>query len=117
MKKLTGIVICFIIAVVAWLLGMKFPVVGGPVFGILIGMVTAKLVDVSSFREGIVLTAKKLLQFSIILLGFEMNLSLQIRPDRSLRNFRRSNIHPSYISEQRVLGGGFIHLVFRSITD
>lgn len=79
MKKLTGIVICFIIAVVAWLLGMKFPVVGGPVFGILIGMVTAKLVDVSSFKEGIVLTAKKLLQFSIILLGFEMNLMSVLR--------------------------------------
>ena len=42
-------------------------------------MVTAKLVDVSSFREGIVLTAKKLLQFSIILLGFEMNLMSVLR--------------------------------------
>ena len=79
MKKFTGVVICFLIAVVAWLLGMKFPVVGGPVFGILIGMITAKLVDISSFREGIVLTAKKLLQVSIILLGFEMNLMSVLR--------------------------------------
>ena len=33
-----GIVTCFAIAVVAWLLGQQMPIVGGAVFAILIGM-------------------------------------------------------------------------------
>ena len=37
-KNLSGILVCFIIAVPAWLLGKAFPVIGGPVIAILTGM-------------------------------------------------------------------------------
>ena len=37
-KNLSGILVCFIIAVPAWLLGKAFPVIGGPVIAILAGM-------------------------------------------------------------------------------
>ncbi len=50
------------------------PLVGGPVFGILFGMLLAFWRRPVHFNAGIQFTAKKILQGSIILLGFEMNL-------------------------------------------
>ena len=38
-KNLPGILTCFIIAVPSWLLGKKFPIIGGAVIAILIGMI------------------------------------------------------------------------------
>ncbi|MHC1721002.1 MAG: YeiH family protein [Clostridiaceae bacterium] len=67
-----GIVLCILIAVPAWLLGKSFPIIGAPVFGILFGMALAKISP--KFEHGIKYTSKKILQYSIILLGFEMNL-------------------------------------------
>lgn len=69
-----GIFYCFVIAFPAWLFGLLFPTIGGPVFGILFGMLTALLKRPDFFEIGIKYTSKKLLQYSIILLGFEMNL-------------------------------------------
>ncbi len=63
-----------IIAVPAWLLGKAFPVVGSPVLGILFGMLLAFWKRPAVFEDGVRYTSKKLLQYSIILLGFEMNL-------------------------------------------
>ena len=37
-KNWKGILVCLVMAVPCWLLGQKFPIVGGPVFGILAGM-------------------------------------------------------------------------------
>ncbi|MGE4354329.1 MAG: YeiH family protein [Oscillospiraceae bacterium] len=70
-----GIILCLIIAIPAWLLGQLVPVVGGPVFSILIGMLVTLLVkDKTKFNPGIAFTSKKILQYAIILLGFGMNL-------------------------------------------
>ena len=38
-KNGAGLLLCLCIAIPAWLLGQAVPVVGGPVFSILIGMV------------------------------------------------------------------------------
>ena len=38
-KKLPGIMFCVILALPAWFLGNLFPLVGAPVFAILLGMV------------------------------------------------------------------------------
>lgn len=74
-KNIYGIALCLSIAIPAWLLGRSFPIVGGPVFGILFGMiVTLWLPKNKSLDPGIKYTSKKLLQIAIILLGFEMNL-------------------------------------------
>ena len=37
-KNWKGILVCLVMAVPCWLLGQRFPIVGGPVFGILAGM-------------------------------------------------------------------------------
>jgi len=73
-RMLIGILICFIIAVPAWLLGRQFPVIGGPVFGILFGMILAFIKRPEITEKGIKFTSKYILQYSIVLLGFEMNL-------------------------------------------
>lgn len=73
-KKGAGLLLCFLIAVPAWLLGRTIPVIGGPVFGILFGMIIALARRPESMEAGIKFTSKKILQWSIILLGFEMNL-------------------------------------------
>ena len=72
--KQPGILLAAIIAVPTWLLGKQFPVIGSPVLGILFGMILAFWKRPVVFDEGIRYTSKKLLQYSIILLGFDMNL-------------------------------------------
>lgn len=71
---LPGFFFVLAIAVPAWFLGNLVPLIGGPVFGILLGMLMAFWKRPSNFDPGINFTAKKILQASIILLGFEMNL-------------------------------------------
>lgn len=72
--KIPGILLTAVIAVPAWLLGKTFPIVGSPVLGILFGMLLAFWKRPDAFSDGIKYTSKKLLQYSIILLGFDMNL-------------------------------------------
>lgn len=71
-QTVPGIILCIAIAAPAWFLGKSFPLIGAPVFGILFGMALAK--KAPHFEHGIKFTSKKILQYSIILLGFEMNL-------------------------------------------
>jgi uncharacterized integral membrane protein (TIGR00698 family) len=73
-KILPGILLTLTIALPAWFLGKLFPIIGGPVFGILIGIIVAFWRRPDLFNDGIKFTSKKLLQTAIILLGFEMNL-------------------------------------------
>lgn len=71
-----GILLCLGIAVPAWLLGNWLPVVGGPVFAILIGMVLALFLKKKDWCSGgVTFTSKKILQYAVVLLGFGMNLS------------------------------------------
>ncbi len=72
--KLPGISLAAIIAVPAWLLGKAFPIIGSPILGILFGMILAFWKRPAMFDDGVKYTSKKLLQYSIILLGFDMNL-------------------------------------------
>lgn len=72
--KLPGIALAAVIAIPAWLIGKLVPVVGSPVLGILFGMLLAFWKRPQQLNDGIAYTSKKVLQYSIILLGFEMNL-------------------------------------------
>lgn len=70
-----GIAVCLCIAVPSWFLGKQFPIIGGAVIAILLGMVvTLFLKDKSKLDPGIKFTSKKILQWAVILLGFGMNL-------------------------------------------
>ena len=76
-KNLSGILVCFIIAVPAWLLGKAFPVIGGPVIAILTGMlITLIWTDKGKAEAGIKWTSKIILQTAVVLLGFGMNLGV-----------------------------------------
>lgn len=74
-EKLSGMGVCLAIAVPAAWLGNFFPIIGGPVFAILIGMILNVVVkDKSKLQPGITYTSKKILQYAVVLLGFGMNL-------------------------------------------
>ena len=73
-EYMDGILYALLFAIPAYILGLYFPIVGGPVFGILLGMLFAKKRRPQSVESGIKFTGKKILQYAIILLGFEMNL-------------------------------------------
>lgn len=75
-KLAPGVALCLIIALPSWLLGKKFPIVGGAVFAILIGMIIAIFYqNRNKTKDGITYTSKKILQYAVILLGFGLNLS------------------------------------------
>lgn len=72
-----GLLVCLIIAIPAHLMGQLVPVIGGPVFAILAGMVITLLwKDKGDFQDGIKFTSKKILQWAVVLLGFGLNLSV-----------------------------------------
>ena len=76
-KNLLGLALCFAIAIPAWFLGRLVPVVGGPVFAILLGMsLSPFLQGKDRFSAGVSFTAKKILQAAVVLLGFGMNLAV-----------------------------------------
>lgn len=70
-----GVVLCLAIALPAYYLGKQLPLIGGPVFAILMGMIiTFMIKDKTKVQSGITYTSKKILQYAVILLGFGMNL-------------------------------------------
>lgn len=76
-KNLKGLLLCLAIAIPCWYLGTAFPIIGGPVFAILSGMILAVfLKNKAPFQSGIIFTSKKILQYAVILLGFGLNLSV-----------------------------------------
>ena len=73
-KDISGILFSALIAACAYFLGKKFPVIGGPVFGILFGIILNNFKRPESFESGIKFTSKKVLQLAVVLLGFGLNL-------------------------------------------
>lgn len=72
-----GMLICLVIAVPSWFLGKQFPIIGGAVISIILGMiVTLFIKDKTALESGIKFTSKKILQYAVILLGFGLNLNV-----------------------------------------
>lgn len=68
-----GVALCAVISVPAWFLGKLVPVIGSAVFAIIFGMVIAFFRRPKWLDGGIRFTSKKVLQASIVFLGFGMN--------------------------------------------
>ena len=76
-EKIPGIVLCLVISVPAWFLGKYLPMIGSPVFAILIGMVASMIYKQNQrTKDGVKFVSKKILQYAVILLGFGMNLTV-----------------------------------------
>lgn len=59
-ENVKGILLCLVLAIPCWFLGQAVPVVGGPVFGILAGMlITLLLKDKTQFQSGITFVSKR----------------------------------------------------------
>ena len=72
-----GILLCLCIAIPSWFLGKQFPIIGGAVIAILVGMIlTLFFKNKTPFESGIKFTSKKILQWAVILLGFGLNLNV-----------------------------------------
>ena len=67
---LPGLALCLLLALPCWFLGKIFPVIGGPVFAILLGMLVALFYKQrQTTQAGIAFSSKKILQYAVILLG------------------------------------------------
>ena len=76
-KNAPGLLLCLAIAVPSWFFGKRFPIIGGAVTAIIVGMiVTLFIKDKSKLEAGIKFTSKKILQWAVVLLGFGMNLNV-----------------------------------------
>ncbi|HEP1601168.1 TPA: YeiH family protein [Streptococcus pyogenes] len=74
--KLPGLLLCLLLALPAWYLGRLFPIIGAPVFAILLGMLLALFYyHRDKTKEGISFTSKYILQTAVVLLGFGLNLT------------------------------------------
>ncbi|KAF1708862.1 putative sulfate exporter family transporter [Pseudoxanthomonas kalamensis DSM 18571] len=70
-----GLLLSLALAVLAWGLGRALPLVGGAVFGIVLGMLVRNLFRPGArFASGVGFTGKYVLQASVIMLGFGLNL-------------------------------------------
>ncbi|MGO5139224.1 YeiH family protein [Streptococcus alactolyticus] len=79
-KKVPGVLFCTILALPAWFLGEKFPLVGAPVFAILLGMIIGNFhTNREQTAEGIAFTSKYVLQIAVVLLGFGLNLTQVVK--------------------------------------
>lgn len=79
-ENMKGFLLCLAITIPSCFLGKAFPIIGGAVFAILIGMIIALfLTDKGSLEAGIKFTSKKILQWAVILLGFGLNLGVIVK--------------------------------------
>lgn len=71
-----GLSIAILIAVISWFLGKSFPIIGGPVIGLLLGLFVSTFIPLpDQYTAGIQFTSKKVLQYAVVLLGFGLNFS------------------------------------------
>ena len=74
-RTLPGLALAVTIAVVATVVGRTFPIVGGPVTGIVIGVVLTTLIRPGvRLRPGIAVASRTVLQGSVVVLGSQLSL-------------------------------------------
>ncbi|MGH4126180.1 MAG: YeiH family protein [Clostridium sp.] len=75
-QNIQGILFAFVLALISTWLGNLLPIVGGPVFGIIIGIIINNIFGKpKNTLKGIGFTSKKILQWSIIVLGAGLSLT------------------------------------------
>ncbi len=80
MTLIPGVGVAAVITAIATYLGHLFPIVGSPVFAILIGAISTIFIKLpSSFAPGVRFTSRGILQASVVLLGLGLSLSQVLR--------------------------------------
>jgi uncharacterized integral membrane protein (TIGR00698 family) len=75
LQRLPGLALTLVIAALAFALGRRFPLLGGPVIGIVLGIALRNILPPGPrFTPGIRFAGKQVLQASIIVLGFGLGL-------------------------------------------
>ncbi|RDI97652.1 putative sulfate exporter family transporter [Dyella solisilvae] len=76
LQRLPGLLLAVTVALVALGLGRVVPLIGGPVFGIVLGILVRNTVSPGgTYTPGIQFAGKQVLQWSIIALGFGLSLN------------------------------------------
>lgn len=80
---LPGLLVCIVISLAAVWLGGMVPLIGGPIFAILIGIAVGNLLPVpGATKPGVSFCSKKILQLAIIVLGASLSLTQVWRTGR-----------------------------------
>jgi uncharacterized integral membrane protein (TIGR00698 family) len=79
-QQVPGLLLAVVIGLLALVLGRYAPLIGGPVIGIVLGILVRNLLSPGvSYQPGIAFAGKYVLQWSIIALGFGLSLSQVVR--------------------------------------
>jgi uncharacterized integral membrane protein (TIGR00698 family) len=79
-QQVPGLLLAVVIGLFALVLGRYAPLIGGPVIGIVLGIIVRNLLSPGeSYQPGIAFAGKYVLQWSIIALGFGLSLSQVVR--------------------------------------
>ncbi len=79
-KRTSGIILVVAIAIIAQFLGGLFPLIGGILFAIIIGIILNNTIGVkSNFESGLSFVIKDLLKLAVIFLGAGLNLNAIIK--------------------------------------
>ena len=79
-RVLPGLLLSLLVATLAFSLGRALPLIGGPVLGIVLGLLVRNVLALpASTAPGIRFSSKYLLQAAVILLGFGLDLHVVVR--------------------------------------
>ncbi|MBU8681296.1 YeiH family protein [Staphylococcus saprophyticus] len=74
MDKARGLIMTLVIAMVATIMGSKFPIIGSAIFAIIIGILINNIITIpKKYDAGIKFSSKKILHYSIVVLGFTLS--------------------------------------------
>ena len=79
LETAAGFILAFAVAALSWFLGRLVPLVGAPIFAIMIGMSLSFFRKPERVERGLAFTARGVLQYSIVLLGFSLDLGVVAR--------------------------------------
>lgn len=97
--SLYGIALAVAIALLANKLGNLFPLIGGPVIGILLGMLWRNTIGITDiFIPGIAFCSRKVLQWSIVFLGFGLSFTQVLQTGMSSLSVTLITLSVAFIS-------------------
>ncbi len=75
----SGLLFALALAAPSWLLGRVVPLIGAPIFSIVFGMALSFFRRSDRIERGLAVVARRALQYSIVLLGFSLDLGVVAR--------------------------------------